>query len=85
MVSSHEFSARKVSLMQQVLLILPVNYDVLVLVTHHSTFRNPKRKIVPSISLLGSRIAAFDDVNVDDRDFEAIQGKRTMSFFHFHL
>ncbi|KAI4386449.1 hypothetical protein MLD38_004380 [Melastoma candidum] len=35
--------------------------------------RNPRRRIVPSSSLLGSGMAAFDDVNVEDRDFEAIQ------------
>ncbi|KAI6676986.1 hypothetical protein NL676_037782 [Syzygium grande] len=35
--------------------------------------RNPKRRIVPSLSLSGSEVAAFDDVSVEDPDFGAIQ------------
>ncbi|KAL3731510.1 hypothetical protein ACJRO7_028399 [Eucalyptus globulus] len=35
--------------------------------------RNPKRRIVPSLSLSGSKVAAFDDVSVEDPDFGAIQ------------
>jgi hypothetical protein len=38
-------------------------------------FRNQKHRIVPSISLSGSVIAAFDDLGVEDPDFESIQGK----------
>lgn len=37
--------------------------------------RNPKHRIVPSVALLGSTIAAFDDVSVEDPDFISIQGK----------
>ncbi|GMJ05716.1 hypothetical protein like AT3G25680 [Hibiscus trionum] len=35
--------------------------------------RNPRHKIVPSIALSGSETAAFDDVGVNDPDFEFIQ------------
>ncbi|KAJ6324535.1 hypothetical protein OIU76_011768 [Salix suchowensis] len=35
--------------------------------------RNQKHRIVPSISLSGSVIAAFDDLGVEDPDFESIQ------------
>ncbi|CAN0870461.1 hypothetical protein LINGRAHAP2_LOCUS9535 [Linum grandiflorum] len=35
--------------------------------------RNPKHRIVPTISLSGSLAAAFDDVNIDDPDFAYIQ------------
>ncbi|KAK4758802.1 hypothetical protein SAY87_020103 [Trapa incisa] len=35
--------------------------------------RNPKRRIVPTISLSGSTIPAFDDVGVEDPDFSYIQ------------
>ncbi|KAJ4710592.1 S-layer domain containing protein [Melia azedarach] len=35
--------------------------------------RNPKHRIVPSKSLSGSVIAAFDDVDVEDPDFVSIQ------------
>lgn len=35
--------------------------------------RNPKHRIVPSKSLSGTVVAAFDDVNVEDLDFESIQ------------
>ena len=40
-----------------------------------SSSRNQKRRIVPSISLSGPVIAAFDDLRVEDPDFEFIQGK----------
>ncbi|XP_061986397.1 uncharacterized protein LOC133705274 [Populus nigra] len=36
--------------------------------------RNQKHRIVPSISLSGSVIAAFHDLFVEDPDFESIQG-----------
>jgi hypothetical protein len=36
--------------------------------------RNQKRRIVPSISLSGSVIAAFHDLFVEDPGFESIQG-----------
>ncbi|XP_048134692.1 uncharacterized protein LOC115750615 isoform X3 [Rhodamnia argentea] len=35
--------------------------------------RNPKHRIFPSLSLSGSKVAAFDDVSVEDPDFGAIQ------------
>ncbi|XP_044491120.1 uncharacterized protein LOC123215118 isoform X2 [Mangifera indica] len=35
--------------------------------------RSPKHRIVPSISLSGSVVAAFNDVDVEDPDFEFIQ------------
>ncbi|CAN1296238.1 hypothetical protein LINPERPRIM_LOCUS23082 [Linum perenne] len=35
--------------------------------------RNPKHRIVPTISLSGSLATAFDDVNIDDPDFPFIQ------------
>lgn len=35
--------------------------------------RNPKLRIVPSKSLSGTVVAAFDDVDVEDPDFESIQ------------
>uniref|UniRef100_A0A2P2K8Z1 SLH domain-containing protein n=1 Tax=Rhizophora mucronata TaxID=61149 RepID=A0A2P2K8Z1_RHIMU len=35
--------------------------------------RNPKHRIVPSVSLSGSTVAAFDDLSVEDEDFEFIQ------------
>ncbi|KAK1566654.1 hypothetical protein Q3G72_002495 [Acer saccharum] len=35
--------------------------------------RNPKHRIVPSVSLSGTVIAAFDDVDSEDPDFESIQ------------
>ncbi|KAL6969795.1 hypothetical protein U1Q18_029508 [Sarracenia purpurea var. burkii] len=34
---------------------------------------NPKHRIVPSIALLGSMFAAFDDVSIEDPDFHSIQ------------
>ncbi|KAK2635882.1 hypothetical protein Ddye_030674 [Dipteronia dyeriana] len=34
---------------------------------------NPKHRIVPSVSLSGTVIAAFDDVDSEDPDFESIQ------------
>ncbi|KAK4608742.1 hypothetical protein RGQ29_002224 [Quercus rubra] len=35
--------------------------------------RNPKHRIFPAISLSGSTVAAFDDISVEDADFESIQ------------
>ncbi|XP_057485945.1 uncharacterized protein LOC130772243 isoform X2 [Actinidia eriantha] len=35
--------------------------------------RNPRHRIVPSVLLSGSIFAAFDDVSIDDPDFESIQ------------
>ncbi|XP_038706109.1 uncharacterized protein LOC120001735 [Tripterygium wilfordii] len=35
--------------------------------------RNPKHKIVPSVLLSGSVTTAFDDMGIDDPDFESIQ------------
>uniref|UniRef100_A0A2N9J883 SLH domain-containing protein n=1 Tax=Fagus sylvatica TaxID=28930 RepID=A0A2N9J883_FAGSY len=35
--------------------------------------RNPKHRIFPAISLSGSTVAAFDDIRVEDPDFESIQ------------
>uniref|UniRef100_A0A2C9VNP1 SLH domain-containing protein n=3 Tax=Manihot esculenta TaxID=3983 RepID=A0A2C9VNP1_MANES len=35
--------------------------------------RNPKHRIVPSMLLSGSVVAAFDDVSVEDSDFDSIQ------------
>ncbi|KAJ0094299.1 hypothetical protein Patl1_16517 [Pistacia atlantica] len=35
--------------------------------------RSPKHRIVPSVSLSGSVVVAFDDVDVEDPDFESIQ------------
>ncbi|PKI55944.1 hypothetical protein CRG98_023676 [Punica granatum] len=35
--------------------------------------RNPRQRIVPTISLSGSTTAAFDDVSVEDPDFSSIQ------------
>ncbi|XP_058775439.1 uncharacterized protein LOC131649700 isoform X2 [Vicia villosa] len=35
--------------------------------------RNPKRRIAPIVSLSGSVVTAFDDINVDDPDFQSIQ------------
>ncbi|KAJ0038303.1 hypothetical protein Pint_23346 [Pistacia integerrima] len=35
--------------------------------------RSPKHRIVPSVSLSGSVVAAFNDVDVEDPDFESIQ------------
>lgn len=37
--------------------------------------RNAKHRLVPSVSLAGSLVAAFDDVSVEDPDFGSIQGK----------
>lgn len=36
--------------------------------------RNPKLRIVPSKSLSGTVVAAFNDVDVEDPDIESIQG-----------
>ncbi|CAL5350067.1 unnamed protein product [Camellia sinensis] len=35
--------------------------------------RNPKHRIVPSVALSGSIVAAFDDVNIEEPDFGSIQ------------
>ncbi|KAJ8760459.1 hypothetical protein K2173_015126 [Erythroxylum novogranatense] len=35
--------------------------------------RNPKHRIVPSISLSGSVVAAFDDISAEDSDFQYVQ------------
>lgn len=35
--------------------------------------RNPRNKIVPSVALAGSTLNAFDDIKVEDPDFEYIQ------------
>lgn len=35
--------------------------------------RSPKHRIFPAISLSGSMVAAFDDISVEDADFEPIQ------------
>lgn len=42
---------------------------------YSSLERNPKHLIIPSVALSGSRstIAAFDDINFEDPDFESIQ------------
>ena len=38
-------------------------------------YRDPRHRIIPSASLSGSVNAAFDDVTVQDLDFESIQGR----------
>lgn len=40
------------------------------------TFRNPKHRIAPIVSLSGSVVTAFDDIGIEDPDFASIQGKR---------
>jgi len=36
--------------------------------------RNPKHRIAPIVSLSGSVVTAFDDISIDDPDFQSIQG-----------
>lgn len=43
--------------------------------TYFLFYRNPKHRIVPSMLLSGSVVAAFDDVGVEHSDFDSIQGK----------
>ncbi|XP_038891423.1 uncharacterized protein LOC120080842 [Benincasa hispida] len=40
---------------------------------YSSLERNPKHHIIPSVSLSGSTVAAFDDISFEDPDFESIQ------------
>ncbi|KAG6601326.1 hypothetical protein SDJN03_06559, partial [Cucurbita argyrosperma subsp. sororia] len=40
---------------------------------YSSLERNPKHHIIPSVLLSGSTIAAFDDISMEDPDFESIQ------------
>lgn len=39
--------------------------------------RNPKHRIAPLVSLSGSADNAFDDISVDDPDFQSIQGNKS--------
>jgi hypothetical protein len=39
--------------------------------------RNPKHKIATIVSLFGFVVTAFDDINVDDPDFQYIQGNKS--------
>lgn len=45
--------------------------------------RNAKHRLVPSVSLAGSLVAAFDDVSVEDPDFGSIQGKDRSLYLFF--
>ncbi|KAK3015610.1 hypothetical protein RJ639_005838 [Escallonia herrerae] len=50
------------------------------LVRANTLQRNLKYRIFPSVALSGSTIAAFDDVGVEDPDFESIQCKDLISW-----
>ncbi|KAJ9163397.1 hypothetical protein P3X46_023069 [Hevea brasiliensis] len=47
--------------------------------------RNPKHRLVPSMLLSGSVVAAFDDVNVEDSDFDSIQALAEAGIIHSKL
>ncbi|KAF2321445.1 hypothetical protein GH714_041039 [Hevea brasiliensis] len=46
---------------------------------------NPKHRLVPSMLLSGSVVAAFDDVNVEDSDFDSIQALAEAGIIHSKL
>lgn len=42
------------------------------------SFRNPKHRIAPIVTLSGSLVNAFDDIKAEDPGFAAIQGTRLL-------
>ncbi|CAL5189118.1 unnamed protein product [Lathyrus oleraceus] len=47
--------------------------------------RDPKHRIAPIVSLSGSIVTAFDDINVDDPDFQSIQVLAEAGMVHSKL
>lgn len=72
MVGSGKFITRKVDSCHILfsILIFPI-FET----SYAYHYRNRKLRIVPSAALSGSTVPAFNDVNIDDPDFEHIQCK----------